>query len=122
MPSLAVVESKAVNGVGAGRRYIGEVALDVRLQVVRELLAALELATDAGQVHLMDRVAEILHRTLAEGAIQLTPAQQASATTMMAELERERARAAPRIGVFRRPASGVIELLAHAIRPALAES
>ena len=122
MPSLAVVESKAVNGVGAGRRYIGEVALDVRLQVVRELLAALELATDAGQVHLMDRVAEILHRTLAEGAIQLTPAQQASATTMMAELERERARAAPRFAVFRRAASGVIELLSYAIRPGLAES
>ena len=122
MSNAAAVESKALNGVRAGRRFIGEVAFDVRLQVVRELLAALELATDAGQLHLMDRVADILRRTLTEGAVELTPVQQASATTMMAELERERARAAPRFAVFRRAASGVIELLSYAIRPGLAES
>ena len=122
MSNAAAVESKALNGVRSGRRFIGEVAFDVRLQVVRELLAALELATDAGQLHLMDRVADILRRTLTEGAVELTPVQQASATTMMAELERERARAAPRFAVFRRAASGVIELLSYAIRPGLAES
>ena len=91
---------------------VGAMSLAARLGVVDELLRALELVTQAGQEHVMNKILGILRREILRVAAPFAAADLASLLNAMAELEHEAGRIAPTAAAFNRHArvvTGVLE-------------
>ena len=82
-----------------------------RLGLVSELTQALELATRAGQEHLMNKVLAILRGELLEVRAPLGGADLARLLGAMSELEHEAGRISPLPNAFNRQARAVIDAL-----------
>jgi hypothetical protein len=93
---------------------VGPVPSSERLQIARELLAALKDATRPGQAHLMHRVLSILQRELLNPDLPLSSGQAAAVLSAVAELEHEAARTVPDTALFSDRAQSVVDLLALA--------
>jgi len=95
--------------------------LTERLDVVAELTQALDLATQPGQQHLMDKVVGILRGEILEIDVPLGPADLECLLDAMSGLEHEAGRIVPVTNVFNRQAHVVIDaLLRTSDRAALA--
>jgi hypothetical protein len=88
----------------------GRVSSAERLEIVSELLAAIDQATGAGQAHLMRRIVGIIREEILWPGVRLGP-QLAKVMATVADLDHEVARLAPDPEEFCRRASGVLELL-----------
>ena len=90
----------------------GAMSLAARLNVVEELMCALELVTRAGQQHVMNKILAILRREMLLVAAPFATADLASLLDAMAELEHEAGRLAPTAAAFNRHVrvvTGVLE-------------
>lgn len=91
-----------------------EPSRQAKLDVVVELLAALDTATIPGEHYLMDRVIELLGQEVARTSDRMTDWQRQSLSGALAELVRQAARMVPDEAMFRARA----ELLTDALRVA----
>jgi hypothetical protein len=87
------------------------VASAQRLNVVDELMGALELVTQAGQQHVMNKILSILRREILSMASPVAAVDLASLLDAMAELEHEAGRIAPTADAFNRHARVVTGVL-----------
>jgi hypothetical protein len=94
-----------------GSASVGQVSSAERLEIAGQLLAALDLATGAGQAHLMRRILDIVREEIRWPTFWLTDGQLATVTATIGDLEHEVARLAPDPKVFRGLAPGLLELL-----------
>jgi hypothetical protein len=90
---------------------VGQVSSAECLEIAGQLLAALDLATGAGQAHLMRRILRIIREEIRWPTFWLTDGPLATVRATTGDLEHEVARRAPDPKVFRGLASGLLELL-----------
>jgi hypothetical protein len=91
-----------------------EPSRQAKLDVVGELLAALDTATIPGQHYLMDRVIDLLGQEVFRGASRMTDWHRQSVTDALDELVRQAARMVPDEQRFRASA----EMLTRVLRAA----
>jgi hypothetical protein len=89
-----------------------------RLEIVGELLLALDQATGPAQAHLMRRTLGIVRQEVLWTGLRLTGWRHAMAVATMGDLDREVVRLAPDLEEFRRRTSGLIDLLSAAPKTA----
>ena len=88
-----------------------EPSSSAKLEVVRDLLAALDSATIAGQRHLMERIIGLVGPDVARVTGQLTDRRRTIIARSLDELAREAARLVPDAGAFRRQAEVLMDVL-----------
>ena len=88
-----------------------EPSRQAKLDVVRELLAALDTATIPGQHYLMDRVIDLLGQETSRTSGGMTDWQRQSITGALAELVRQAARMVPDEATFRARAEMLTDVL-----------
>jgi hypothetical protein len=91
-----------------------------RLDVVKEILTALETATVAGQQYLMGKVLTVLRHQAPPRDHWITEAQWTQISGELDALAREAARMAPDAAAFSRQAASLADTLARGtVRPAI---
>jgi hypothetical protein len=110
---LANVPLSPIYGEGAGALPAPDRAMSLaaRLIVVNELMRALELVTQAGQQHVMNKILAILRREMLLVAAPFAAPALACLRQAMAELEHEAGRIAPTAAAFNRHARVIIGVL-----------
>ena len=81
------------------------------IEIARELLDMLTVATRSGQSHLMRRVLDILQPDVNRPTVRLTEPQLSAVLAAVTELQQEAVRAAPDIVRFCLRATHVIDIL-----------
>jgi hypothetical protein len=112
---LANVPLSPIYGEGEGAGALPApdraMSLAARLIVVNELMRALELVTQAGQQHVMNKILAILRREMLLVAAPFAAPALACLRQAMAELEHEAGRIAPTAAAFNRHARVIIGVL-----------
>lgn len=85
--------------------------IDEKRQAVREMLAALDTATHAGQHHLMTKVLVVLGQEMSRSHPPLGEVQRLAIARSLEALAREAARRAPDEAAFARTASQLVDAL-----------
>ena len=88
-----------------------EPSRQVKLEVVPELLAALDTATTSGQHYVMDRIIDLLGQEASRTASRVSDWQRQSIMGALAELVRQAARLVPDEAVFRARAGMLTDVL-----------
>lgn len=89
----------------------GPVSFPERLEVIRELMSALDLATRSGQGHVMRKMLGILRAEILGVGLRLTDGQLGVVMNTLTELEHEAGRVAPLPAAFNDNARVVVDVL-----------
>jgi hypothetical protein len=110
-----MIESVSSAGTHVSVRLLArqrvEPSRQAKLEVVRELLAALDTATIPGQHYVMDRVIGVLGQEVSRASGRMSDWQRQSITGVLAELVRQAARLAPDEATWRARAEMLTDVL-----------